>query len=139
MVISGRNAEKVKSAAKSLRALGTECVFVRADVSVADDRYRLVDVALKRLGQVNGLVNSAGIADRGTRLDASLELWDRQLNTNACDPFLLMQGGEAPGRNRPTGQHRQRPFGGGPLRAVVLDAVFGVQKRARDPYQLRGH
>ena len=41
---------------------------------------------------MNGLVNSAGLADRGTLLDSSLELWDRQFNTNARGPFLLMQG-----------------------------------------------
>src|SRR3984893_9460952 len=33
-----------------------------------------------------------GLADRGTLLDTSLELWDRQFNTNARGPFLLMQG-----------------------------------------------
>jgi NAD(P)-dependent dehydrogenase (short-subunit alcohol dehydrogenase family) len=37
-------------------------------------------------------VNSAGIADRGTLLDTSLELWDRHFNTNARGPFLLIQG-----------------------------------------------
>ena len=36
-------------------------------------------------------MNSAGIADRGTLLDTSLELWDRHFNTKARGPFLLMQ------------------------------------------------
>src|ERR1700730_8924731 len=92
MVISGRNAEKGDGAAEKLRSLGTDCLFLKADVSIADDCYRLVDTALKRFGNVNGLVNSAGIADRGTLLDTSLELWDRHFNTNARGPFLLMQG-----------------------------------------------
>jgi NAD(P)-dependent dehydrogenase (short-subunit alcohol dehydrogenase family) len=91
MVISGRNAEKGEAAAEKLRSIGTDCLFVKADVSTANDCYRLVDTALKRFGNVNGLVNSAGIADRGTLLDTSLELWDRHFNTNARGPFLLMQ------------------------------------------------
>jgi NAD(P)-dependent dehydrogenase (short-subunit alcohol dehydrogenase family) len=92
MIISGRNAEKGEGAAENLRSIGTDCLFLKADVSTANDCYRLVDTALKRLGNVNGLENSAGIGDRGTLLDTSLELWDRQLNTNARGPFLLMQG-----------------------------------------------
>ena len=124
MVISGRNAEKGEGAAEKLRSIGTDCVFVKADVSTANDCYRLVDTALKRFGNVNGLVNSAGIADRGTLLDTSLELWDRQFNTNARGPFLLMQG--VVRHLVETGQHRQHPFDGGPLRAVLPDAVFGV-------------
>ena len=39
---------------------------MKADVSIADDCYHLVNTALKHLGHLNGLVNSAGIADRGT-------------------------------------------------------------------------
>jgi NAD(P)-dependent dehydrogenase (short-subunit alcohol dehydrogenase family) len=92
LVISGRNAEKGEGAAEKLRSIGTDCLFVKADVSTANDCYSLEKTALKRFGNVNGLVNSAGLADRGTLLDTSLELWDRQFNTNARGPFLLMQG-----------------------------------------------
>jgi NAD(P)-dependent dehydrogenase (short-subunit alcohol dehydrogenase family) len=92
VVISGRNAEKGEGAAEKLRSIGTDCLFVKADVSTANDCYSLVEAALKRFGNVNGLVNSAGLADRGTLLDTSLQLWERQFNTNARGPFLLMQG-----------------------------------------------
>src|SRR6201996_4262752 len=92
LVISGRNAEKGEGAAEKLRSIGTDCVFVKADVSTANECYGLVDIALKRFANVNGLVNSAALGDRGTLLDTSLELWDRQFNTNARGPFLLMQG-----------------------------------------------
>jgi NAD(P)-dependent dehydrogenase (short-subunit alcohol dehydrogenase family) len=91
LVISGRDAEKGEGAAEKLCSLGTDCLFVKADVSSADDCHKLFDTALKRFGRVNGLVNSAGLADRGTLLDTSLELWDRHFNTNVRGPFLLMQ------------------------------------------------
>jgi NAD(P)-dependent dehydrogenase (short-subunit alcohol dehydrogenase family) len=92
LIISGRNAEKGEGAAEKLRSIGTDCLFVKADVSTANDCYGLVDMALKRFANVNGLVNSAALGDRGTLLDTSLELWDRQFNTNVRGPFLLMQG-----------------------------------------------
>lgn len=92
ITICGRNADKGESAAASVRSLGTDCLFVSADVSIAADCYRLVDTALEHFGSVNGLVNSAAISDRGTLLDTSLELWDRHFNTNVRGPFLMMQG-----------------------------------------------
>jgi NAD(P)-dependent dehydrogenase (short-subunit alcohol dehydrogenase family) len=91
IVISGRNAEKGEEAAASVRTLGTNCLFVKADISNPDDCYRAIDKAIEHFGRVNGLVNSAGITDRGTLLDTTPELWDRHFNTNARGPFLTMQ------------------------------------------------
>ncbi len=92
VVISGRGAEKGEGAADEVRALGSECLFVPADVSAPEDCSRLVDAALERFGTVNGLVNSAAATDRGTLLDTNLEVWDRHFHTNVRGPFLLMQG-----------------------------------------------
>jgi len=91
IVISGRNSDKGERAAENVRSSGADCLFVKADVSIADDCYRLVDTALKHFGNVSGLVNSAGTAERGTLLGTNLELWDRHFNTNARGPFLTMQ------------------------------------------------
>ena len=71
---------------------GTECLFVKADVSVPEDCYHLVAAAPERFGSVNGLANSAGATDRGTLLDTCPERWERLFNTNARGPFLMMQG-----------------------------------------------
>ncbi|HZC36987.1 MAG TPA: SDR family oxidoreductase [Chthoniobacterales bacterium] len=92
IVISGRNSDKGQSAAKGIRALGTDCLFVQADVSIADDCFRFVNSTLERFGSVNGLVNCAAATDRGTLLDTSLELWNRHFETNVRGPFLMMQG-----------------------------------------------
>lgn len=91
LVIAGRDATRGAAAAMALSELGTQCRFVRADVSVADDCYRLVDVALAEFGSINGLVNAAGTAERSTLLNTSLDQWDAHFNTNARGPFLLMQ------------------------------------------------
>jgi NAD(P)-dependent dehydrogenase (short-subunit alcohol dehydrogenase family) len=92
IAIGGRDSDKGQSAAKSVRALGTDCLFVKADVSIADDCFRLVNSALEHFGSVNGLVNCAAATDRGTLLDTDLELWNRHFETNARGPFLMMQG-----------------------------------------------
>ena len=92
ILLSGRSLDKGEDAAASVNSMGTECFFVKADVSVPEDCYQLVAAALKRFGSVNGLVNSAGATDRGTLLDTSPERWERLFNTNARAPFLMMQG-----------------------------------------------
>ena len=91
IVISGRHADRGEQAAEEVRALGTECRFVIADVSKPEDCSRLIDAALKYFGSVNGLVNSAAATDRGTLLDTSLETWDRHFATNVRGPFRTMQ------------------------------------------------
>jgi len=92
IILSGRSLDKGEDAAASVNSMGTECFFVKADVSVPEDCYHLVAAALERFGSVNGLVNSAGATDRGTLLDTSPERWERLFNTNARAPFLMMQG-----------------------------------------------
>jgi NAD(P)-dependent dehydrogenase (short-subunit alcohol dehydrogenase family) len=92
IAISGRDSDKGQSAAKSVCALGTDCLFVKADVSIADDCFGFVNSAREHFGSVNGLVNCAAATDRGTLLETSLELWNRHFDTNVRGPFLTMQG-----------------------------------------------
>jgi NAD(P)-dependent dehydrogenase (short-subunit alcohol dehydrogenase family) len=92
IVLSGRDQAKGESAAAEVRALGPECIFVSADISRADDCYRVIDTAIDKFGTVNGLVNAAASTSRGSLLDTSLDIWDEHMNTNVRGPFLLMQG-----------------------------------------------
>src|SRR6516162_7031548 len=92
IILSGRNLDKGEKAAASIQSGGTDCIFVKADVSIPEDCFKLVATALERFGSVNGLVNAAALPDRGTLLDSSPELLDRMFHTNVRGPFLLMQG-----------------------------------------------
>lgn len=91
IAISGRSVEKGEAAARKVSALGTNCIFVKADVSVPDDCRALIAGAIEAFGSVNALVNSAAVTTRGTLLDTSLELWDEHHDTNVRGPFLTMQ------------------------------------------------
>jgi NAD(P)-dependent dehydrogenase (short-subunit alcohol dehydrogenase family) len=92
LILSGRNSDKGEKAAASIQSQGTDCIFVKADVSVPEDCFSLIAAALERFGTVNSLVNAAALPDRGTLLDTSPELLDRMFHTNVRGPFLLMQG-----------------------------------------------
>src|SRR5262245_32796440 len=92
IVLSGRSVEKGEKAAAKIQSAGTDCIFVKADVSNPEDCFKLIAATLERFGSVNSLVNAAALPDRGTLLDTTPELLDRMFRTNVTGPFLLMQG-----------------------------------------------
>ena len=71
-----------------IRAAGGEAIFVKLDVSKADDWEKAVQAAVAAYGTVNILVNNAGILLSKT-LDQTTEAeWDRIFAINAKGPFL---------------------------------------------------
>ncbi|MEO0561414.1 MAG: SDR family oxidoreductase [Chloroflexota bacterium] len=91
VVICGRNAERGAAVAADLTTAGSEGVFVQADLADVDACRAVVRAADERFGYVSGLVNAAGITDRGTIEDTSVDLWDRMFDINARAPFFLIQ------------------------------------------------
>ncbi|MDQ6679135.1 MAG: 3-ketoacyl-ACP reductase [Acidobacteriota bacterium] len=79
-------------AAESLAA-ETGCVITQCDVSAASDRERLIVFTLERFGQLDLLVNNAGIAPRERRdiLDATEESFDELIGVNLKGPHFLTQ------------------------------------------------
>ena len=61
---------------------------VRGDVSKEADVRCAVEIAASRFGQMDVLVNNAGIEVEGRVEDLSGEAWDRQLAVNLRGPFL---------------------------------------------------
>jgi hypothetical protein len=128
IVLSGRSSEKGAEAAASIQSRGADCIFVKADVSTAEDCFKLVTAALERFGSVNGLVNAAALPDRGTLLDTSPELFGPDVPHQRTRALLADAGcGSPPGRNWPTWEHRQYPLDGGALWTVLFVGLFSVE------------
>lgn len=89
--ITGRDAARGAAVVARLRALGTQAHFVAADLADAAAVAGILPQAEAALGLMDGLVNAAGLTDRGTVLDTPVELWDRLFAVNARAPFLLTQ------------------------------------------------
>ena len=79
-------------AAESLAAT-TGAAIIQCDIGVAEDRKRLVDFAIGTYGQIDLLVNNAGMAPRERKdiLDASEESFDELICTNLKGPYFLTQ------------------------------------------------
>ena len=54
--------QKAKSLAKQIEKLGVKCLLVKADVSIEAEVVKMVDVAVKMFGNIDVLVNNAGVA-----------------------------------------------------------------------------
>ncbi len=91
VVICGRNAAKGEAQAEQLRALGTQAIYVQADLGQVEDCRKVVQQADASFGRVDILVNAAAVTDRGTILDTDPELFDRMFAVNVRAPFFLMQ------------------------------------------------
>jgi NAD(P)-dependent dehydrogenase (short-subunit alcohol dehydrogenase family) len=88
-----RNATAAEEVKAEIEREGSRAVLVQADVSVADDRKRLVDTTTGQLGGIDLLVNNAGVAPdvRADLLQASEESFDRLININLKGPYFLTQ------------------------------------------------
>jgi NAD(P)-dependent dehydrogenase (short-subunit alcohol dehydrogenase family) len=85
------SADLAEATADEIRALGTEALPIRADLSQVREIESLVAEVANQVGRLDVLVNSAALFFP-TRFGATRESeWDDLLNTNLKGPFFLCQ------------------------------------------------
>lgn len=77
--------------AKRLSPDGSQCIYIHHDVTKESDWTSAVEQALATFGQIDVLVNNAGIFERGSVLDTSLKDFDRTMSINVTGVFLGMK------------------------------------------------
>ncbi|HTU68335.1 MAG TPA: glucose 1-dehydrogenase [Steroidobacteraceae bacterium] len=93
VVIAARRVEQSGEVVKQLQALGTEALFVRADVTRPADIETLIGSTLDRFGRLDCAVNNAGISGprRTPIADATEAQWDEVMNINLKGMWLCMK------------------------------------------------
>ena len=91
LALSDLNLAGVQETAARCEALGARTSVARADVTRRDEVDALVAQAWAELGDVDALVNNAGIFFNATFDEMSDEQWQRMLNTNLTSVFLVSQ------------------------------------------------
>lgn len=86
VVVTGRRAEVGRALADRLGV-----TYRQADVTDVDQALGAVSATVEAYGRIDGLVNAAGLTDRGTLLDTTPELFDAHVAVNLRAPFFLMQ------------------------------------------------
>ena len=77
--------------AAEIRALGVQCVILKARLEREDEVARLIPCATDALGPLGVLVNNASVFERDEWNDASRASWDAHMEANLRAPFVLMQ------------------------------------------------
>ncbi len=94
LVVCGVRGEgEVRPALEELRGIGSDVVYVQADVGGDDAPPRLLDAVRSRFGRLDLLVNNAGVAakERKDILEATPESFDRVVRINLRGPYFLTQ------------------------------------------------
>ena len=92
MVATG-DRERNEKAVKEVEAFGAEVLYIKADVSSAADRERIVEEAVKKFGRIDILVNNAGVAPlvRADLLEMTEESYDRVMTINTKSNMFMTQ------------------------------------------------
>ena len=77
--------------AAAIAQAGCPAEAIAADLAEVAACFAAVDRAAERFGALHGLVNAAGLTDRGTIDDTTPELFDRIFAVDARAPFFLIQ------------------------------------------------
>ncbi len=88
VVLTDINSDKGEALA---RELGNNALFIKHDVTDEQDWEQVIEKTEAQFGQVNVLVNNAGITMSKSILDISLEEYRRILDINQVSVFLGMK------------------------------------------------
>jgi NAD(P)-dependent dehydrogenase (short-subunit alcohol dehydrogenase family) len=92
LVLTDRNSEGLSDVKRRLAEGGAQVARVVADLGERGAPEAIVAGALKAFGQIDGLVNAAGLTTRASVLDGTEAVWDELFAVNARAAFFLMQG-----------------------------------------------
>ena len=95
VAVTGRRPAPGEALVTELTAAGGKAMFVRADLSDAEQARTAVGDVVAAYGRIDCLVNSAGLTSRGTLLDTTPELFDQHIAINLKAPFFAMQAAVA--------------------------------------------
>jgi NAD(P)-dependent dehydrogenase (short-subunit alcohol dehydrogenase family) len=88
VAIADLQADKAKSVAAELQALGTEALAVEVNVASEASVKQLATETFSRFGRVDVLVNDAGIYLKAPVVETTEENWDRTINVNLGGNFF---------------------------------------------------
>ncbi|MGB2924248.1 MAG: 3-oxoacyl-[acyl-carrier-protein] reductase [Limnothrix sp.] len=83
-----RSSEAAEAVVAEITTAGGEAIALQADVSQADQVDALIKTTLEKWGQIDVLVNNAGITKDGLLMRMKPEAWQAVIDTNLTGVFL---------------------------------------------------
>jgi len=92
VVLVARRGDRCEKLADELaKKYGVRSLGIGADVAIEADIERVIDTARAKLGDVDILINNAGVSPTGRAENFKRELWDNAIAVNLTAPMLLSQ------------------------------------------------
>lgn len=124
VVVNSRNEAEAREVAESIEADGGTAIAVEADVTDEDAMAALVETTVDEFGQLDIMVNNAGITTLGPAEEFDVDEWRRIIEVNLVGTFI---GCQAAGR-----QMIEQDDDGAILNISSLMSSRGLQLRS--PY-----
>lgn len=90
VAIIARRKDLVESLAKQIESAGGTALPLAIDITHEEAVNRCISEVIKTFGQLDILINAAGILQMGNIENTSLEMWDQTMNINLRGLFNLM-------------------------------------------------
>ena len=92
VALVARRADRCEKLAEELaKKYGVRAIGIGADVAIEADIDRVVETTRAKLGDVDILINNAGVSPTGRAENFKRELWDNAMAVNLTAPMLLSQ------------------------------------------------
>ncbi len=128
--VGSRDAGKVADALAELQAIDAANDGFALDVTDPQALRAAYEAVRDKAGRIDILVNAAGITQRATALDATLEDWERVLRINLTGTFLSSQAAARIMREQESGGSVLNFGSLSSFRGWALTAAYGASKAA---------
>ncbi len=89
IAITGRSAERGNKIVEKIKRNGGQAIFIKTDVSIAQDCRNALDQTIAEFGRLDILFNNAGVFFAHDVVECTEEEWDSQLDVNLKGTFLM--------------------------------------------------
>lgn len=91
IILASRNVKNMEAVTKEIESSGQKAAAIQCDVSVDESVAAMKDKALEAFGNIDILINNAGVGIRGSLEDVSLDDWRDIINTNLMGYIRVIQ------------------------------------------------
>jgi 2-dehydro-3-deoxy-L-rhamnonate dehydrogenase (NAD+) len=130
IVIADRQADRAEEVAGEVRAAGRRALALSSDVTLADDRRRMLDTTLTTFGRLDVLVNNAAINRAALPGDVTEEHWDTLMNVNAKAVYFCSQLVLEHMKKQRSGRIVNIASIAGKLASTIYHPIYNVSKAA---------
>jgi 3-oxoacyl-[acyl-carrier protein] reductase len=89
LVVVARNKHHLSELKAEIEKLGVPCLTLSVDLEKEETPDLIVKETMTSFGQIDVLINNAGLAYSAEILDTETETWNKLFNVNARAPFFL--------------------------------------------------